>query len=1182
MKRLSAFIILAALMLCVITFTSFSADLNEIVIFLDSDAGRPVNEFKNSKSICSEISFLADRDCEAYVVTVAYSDKNEKLIEGEPLIEKLKLTKGEEVNYTTKAIDVTSASKVKVFVWEGFLNLKPIFNKPAILEKEATQEGWISKFVEAESNTSGNYTVLKDSELTAGELFEAAAGVNISDKYTDVIIETTEGTAVGEFIKNTSDWTAGVVKFAGEGTLKLTIQDYAECAPCEMYVDVINPFDRYEKVFENTDTYIYRAGNENTVKLLSLFETKAMEPAPVDLSVSINNLKGNAGGSFDAANNTIQFTGTGVVEVTISDKYSNPESLMLEIVNAKNVTTYGELSNEDCVLLNDITMTSGRNFYMSNATLYGNGFTFDVTNGKTGDTSNGSVSNNYVISLNNSAIDNVKLVGAVYTTYGANSKDNYNYPLILSSGNNIITNSYISNCASPIRVKDGNLEVVNTTLKGGNFANMDIRGGHITLEDVTTINQVDGNDTASDGTVVVGLGIVFYYENVLETAAVDIKGYLKQYNHLSESDKDNYIKDSSAKILVNAMFGYDDAVSDDGWVNTGIISMASTVGDSNISDVDGYIGIDVSLAGNYGFAYVPAPTAPVSAPLYASSMQTAIAPSYAFDYTSKNYIAKTDGSNDYCYYENGKVNISMDDGDTLNWDTSILSVAKEGMPLDYTVAMNGTDYTGKEIPFSISGDYDVTYTYTDNNNYDVDENGNLVNYAKKYTKTVKISVSVIKAQTKKAEFTFGSSNQATEKLTIGNNTYISATGVSHDNTTWSYITVSGEKVFYPIVEATITGSSQNTKAYFNVFKNVVTITDYADGGTGAAIIYNSSTTTMPSGLTVEKGKYGEFTNISSNWSTLNDSSLTMTGASNVFKYAAGSTASSTPVTYSNALCFASPGNLKARAEYYTIAQYSYTDATNNTYYYYVGYHMADQTSGSSGGSNPCVTPDTLVTLADGTEKEIQYLSGDEELLVWNHNTGMMDTAPVAYIVDHDKKETKHEIIHLFFDDGKDIQIIGEHVFFDITLNKYVALDENAYNYIGDEFAVRYNDGLTSAKLVSVEKKTQNTSTYEVVTYEHMTCFTNGILSASAFLDGLLNSFEINPETYSYDVEKMKYDIETYGLYTYDDFKELIPEAAFEMYNAKYLKPAVSKGLLSWEDIYYLIDIYNSLGIIPLF
>ncbi len=1028
-------------------------------------------------------------------------------------------------------------------------------------------------------------SVANNRTLTLGQIFEAAADVNISAEniYVSVTpVDKTNTAAGGTFTANTNDWTQGVLSFTGTGDVEVRITDYDLCQVTIYTLTLTGPVDveKFAVALPDASQTLYRVGNANAVALSSLFKAlDGAEIGSVTVTVAPLNENSSAGGTYTAnasdwTGGTIRFTGTGPVRVTIDDDdYARAVALDLEVVNAANVTAYSELGNRNSVLLNDITMSTGGSYYLSGATLYGNGFTFDMTNGT--HTAGGNVSSNYVFGLTNANLDNVRVVGAVYTKYGATTQSDYNRAAILSSGSNTITNSYISNCASAVRVKDGKLEIINSTIKGGNFANIDIRGGNVVLDNVTTINQVNGNDTAADGTVVVGLGIVVYYENVLNTTTLEIKNGITQYNNLSKTQANTYITDTTAKKLTGAM--YDSAYSavqynngTDTWINTGILSMTSSVGDANISDVNGYVDAAPSMTGVTGYLHTAKPDAvsvAAAAPAYVSAGQGAIAPSCSFDYTAKNYVAKTDGSNDYCYEENGTVYISMDDGDTFDWDTSILTAVKNGQTLDYTVSMDGTDYTGKSITFSTAGSYTVTYTYTDTNNYMVDENGNITTYDKTYTKTVCIAVSVIKATTKHAEFTFGSSAQATEKITVGNNTYISAAGVSHDNTNWSYITVDGTKIYYPIVEATIVDKKI---AYFHVFKDAVTITDYADGGTGNAVTYNASTTAMPGGLTVVKGTYKAFANISSDWSTLNDSALTYSGASNVFKYAASASASATPTTYSGALVFASPEVTNARDEYVTMVQYSYTDSTNTTYYYYVGYHMAEKAKATT-----CVTPDTLITLADGTQKEIRYVTGDDQLLVWNFYTGKYDAAPASIVMNHGYDD--YTVTALEFDDGTVVKTITGHGFYAAEDNRFVILNQlNADEYLGRSFVKQDGNGYSTAKLVGYSVSQEYTESWSVLTAGHYNCILEGMLTLTpAEVEGspeYLMPFEVNSKL-QYKKLPMLADIWAYGQYTYDDFADCMTREQFEALGLANFKVSVGKGYITYDEIMELIAIH---------
>ena len=1012
------------------------------------------------------------------------------------------------------------------------------------------------KFVEADNVKE---TYMNGKPIAIGDLFQQAQLDDDDDKLsildpsvTVTVSPVGEGsTAGGTYKANTTDWTQGTLTFTGTGAATITITDYYFCTPTTITVEVTNrqPEEKFDIVMNNGD-FLHRVGNVGTVALDKLF--KAKDGVTVGtVSVTVEAVNGtSASGTY--SNNAIQFSGTGVVKVTITDNdYCIPTELTLEVVDATNLTNAtGTTTGGSFVLLCNVHTTTYVNYW--NCTLYGNGFTYSLEGAPT---AYNSKQGHGILITKNATLDNLVIVGDVYNSYGAYTNQDYYNTAVDVVGDTTIQNCYISGCAAPVRVRGGDATIKNTILYGGAVANIIIDACTTTLENVTTANYADGR-------ALVGMGIVIH-PDATETAKLVLNGTLTQYNFISESKVPT---DTYAKNLHDAMFSsdcsqYQFGTSPNRYVNTGIVSLTSIFNGEDITDnaKTGYVGKSLRVSSYDGYVYTQPKTSGSvnnNAPEYKPTTQGAVPPSYSFDYTNKNYVAKTDGSNDYCYEENGKVNISMDQGDTFNWDTSILTIGK-GIT-SYTVSMNGTDYTGKSIAFNTAGNYTVTYTYTDDNNSKLDENGNITTYSVTYTKTVNITVAVVKATTKHAEFTFGSGNTASTTVTVGNNTYVMP-NVSGTSSAIGSTTVSGQTIYYPIVEIIMsdgkTTHSSGWYAYFPVFSGAVTITDYANNGTGDKMTpYNGNTTTMPSGLSI----VGDPTTL--------------------FKYQSKTAADSAPVVKNNKLVYSSAKIEADRSEVNVLVQYSYTDNAGATYYYYIGYHAPAQKYSPS-----CVTGDTLVMLADGTQKRIDALTGNELLLVWNHETGAMDTAPVAYIVNHNNVVEEREIVHLYFSDGSEVKVIGEHVFFDATLNKYIALTtENADSFVGHKFvgANADNTALKYVKLVRVEKYTKETMAYEVVTYKHLTCFTNNILSTSAFLDPLLNVFDINPVTMAYSAEKVAMDIATYGLYTYADFEGLITEEAFELYNAQYLKIAVGKGYITWDDILDLIKIYFDVNVKP--
>lgn len=225
----------------------------------------------------------------------------------------------------------------------------------------------------------------------------------------------------------------------------------------------------------------------------------------------------------------------------------------------------------------------------------------------------------------------------------------------------------------------------------------------------------------------------------------------------------------------------------------------------------------------------------------------------------------------------------------------------------------------------------------------------------------------------------------------------------------------------------------------------------------------------------------------------------------------------------------------------------------------------------------CVAAGSLITLADGSQKKVEDLTGEELLLVWNLETGSFDTAPIVFI-DSDA-ECEYEIINLIFSDGTEVKVISEHAFWDYDLNEYVYLDRYAGKYIGHWFNKQTTDddgnfANTAVQLTDVVITYEVTSAYSPVTYSHLCYYVNGMLSMPGGISGLFNIFEVDPDTMMYDREAMEADIAEYGLFTYEDFEGLISEEVFEAFNGKYLKVAIGKGILTWDDIFYLVERYS--------
>ncbi len=288
-----------------------------------------------------------------------------------------------------------------------------------------------------------------------------------------------------------------------------------------------------------------------------------------------------------------------------------------------------------------------------------------------------------------------------------------------------------------------------------------------------------------------------------------------------------------------------------------------------------------------------------------------------------------------------------------------------------------------------------------------------------------------------------------------------------------------------------------------------------------------------------------------------------------------------------------PGNGYNFLHWIINGRYYTTQTVNYTFTLHRSYITGELTIYYDNGGNPylndgsfalvveessCIAEGSLITLADGTQKRVELLTGNETLLVWNMYTGQFDVAPILFI-DHDDL-AEYDIINLYFSDGTIVRVIDEHAFWDFDLNEYVFLRQDAAQYIGHWFNKQtydLNNNMiwTAVQLTNVVITQEYTTAWSPVTYGHLCIYVNGMLSMPGATRGLINIFEVNGSTMTIDQDQFLADIDIYGLFTYDEFAQIfdIPESIFNAFNGQYLKISIGKGLITYDELGILVARY---------
>lgn len=136
----------------------------------------------------------------------------------------------------------------------------------------------------------------------------------------------------------------------------------------------------------------------------------------------------------------------------------------------------------------------------------------------------------------------------------------------------------------------------------------------------------------------------------------------------------------------------------------------------------------------------------------------------------------------------------------------------------------------------------------------------------------------------------------------------------------------------------------------------------------------------------------------------------------------------------------------------------------------------------------CLTGDTLITMHDGSQKQIKDIAVGEKVLSYNSETMLLEPDAVIYSDGNLNKSYCKYTIHTL-SDGTEIKTVHRHRFYNVEKQAMVYMDE--WN-IGEHFIKI--DG-TTPYLVSSREVKEEINHYTIFT-EHQNYFANGMLSGN--------------------------------------------------------------------------------------
>ena len=274
------------------------------------------------------------------------------------------------------------------------------------------------------------------------------------------------------------------------------------------------------------------------------------------------------------------------------------------------------------------------------------------------------------------------------------------------------------------------------------------------------------------------------------------------------------------------------------------------------------------------------------------------------------------------------------------------------------------------------------------------------------------------------------------------------------------------------------------------------------------------------------------------------------------------------------------GYINNTSTIYAFTKTTYTSAKDGNKYYFVG---TQGTANPGNGtmsltcsvSGSCLLATTEVMLYDGTTKLAKDLTTDDIIVSFNNFTGKFEASKIAfeYVLDYDW----FNIIELTFENGKVLRLAKGHGLFNMTTNKYEIYYLNEFeNHIGETFAtVDYVDGefvIVGSKLISVAITTEYVQIYSPVSEYNIDLVADGILTIPDDIEGMYDIFSFD-SSLTINIDEFMNDVAQYGVFEYEEVKDIVPEYLFDVVNFKYFKTFILKGVLTIDQVNHWIEAY---------
>ncbi len=224
--------------------------------------------------------------------------------------------------------------------------------------------------------------------------------------------------------------------------------------------------------------------------------------------------------------------------------------------------------------------------------------------------------------------------------------------------------------------------------------------------------------------------------------------------------------------------------------------------------------------------------------------------------------------------------------------------------------------------------------------------------------------------------------------------------------------------------------------------------------------------------------------------------------------------------------------------------------------------ITDDVTITASANYSCLVKGTKITLANGSVKNIEDITYNDLLLVWNYETG---SYTYEYPIWIEKKNNASSYTKVTFSDGSVLKMVGKHGLFSKDVNKFVSIGDNDNFKKGTKVAkINEDNKITYVEVINIEKIYEDVEYYHVVSTRYYNIVANNILTTDGTVI-LSNLYE-----FGNNINWVYRNYSKLDLYDYSLFSDIMPYYMF-----KGLRVEEGKVLENLIDLntfrYYLIS-----------